>query len=134
MKITKKILQDIIKEETAKVLNRKPITEWAFIGQAIPYLTTGVKAVTAGIAGEAVYSRLASALGLDEDDSAELEEYLLQRDHRLTTFILKQTNRSLKKANEIIANQNIRIKELEEVVENIEMNKSIDIERSIASK
>ena len=133
MKITKKILQDIIKEETAKVLNRKPITEWA-IGALIPYLTTAFKAVAGGIAGEAVYSRLASALGLDQDNSAELEKYLDRREEQLYEYIMRQTNRSLKKANEIIANQNIRIKELEEVVENIEINKSIDIERSIASK
>lgn len=133
MKITKKILQDIIKEETAKVLNRKLITEIG-VGAIIPYLATGLKAVGVGIAGEAVYSRLASALGLDEDNSAELEKLLDRREEQLYEYIMRQTNRSLKKANDIIESQNIRIKELEEVVENFEFNKSIDTERSIALK
>jgi hypothetical protein len=131
MKITKKILENIIKEETAKALNRKPINEWA--QYVIPYLAKGAGAIATALGAEVVFSRVANALGLSEDETEELEAYLDKREEAMYEYIMRQTNRSLKKANDIIANHNTRIEELEEVVENIQFNKNVDTD-VVASK
>jgi hypothetical protein len=132
MKITKKILENIVKQETAKVLNRKPINEWA--QYVIPYLAKGAGAFATALGAEVVFSRVASALGLDQDDGKDFEAYLDIRERDMYRYITRQTNRSLKKANEIIANHTARIKELEEMVENLQFNKSVDTDNGAASK
>ena len=130
MKMTKKNLENIIKEEVAKALKRKPINEWAPL---IPLLAKGAAAAAAALGAEVVFSRVANALGLGEDESGELEAYLDQREGAMYEYIMRQTNRSLKKANDIIANLNNRVEELEEVIENLQFNKNIDTD-VVASK
>ena len=134
MKITKKILENIIKEEVAKVLKRKPITEAGMFAPLIPYIVSGAKAAGVALGAEVVFSRVASALGLDQDDGKDFEAYLDKREEAMYEYITRQTNRSLKKANRIIANHNARIEELEEMVENLQFNKSIDTDSAAASK
>jgi len=117
MKITKKILENIIKEEVAKVLKRKPITEAGMFAPLIPYIVSGAKAAGVALGAEVVFSRVASALGLDQDDGKAFEAYLDKREEAMyeyITYITRQTNRSLKKANRIIANQNTSIQKLKD--------------------
>jgi len=114
MKITKKILENIIKEEVAKVLKRKPITEAGMFAPLIPYIVSGAKAAGVALGAEVVFSRVASALGLDQDDGKAFEAYLDIREDAMYEYITRQTNRSLKKANRIIANQNTSIQKLKD--------------------
>ena len=103
MKITKKSLENIIKEEVAHVLKKEIISE------ASPLLS----AIAKGMAGEALYSTLVDAFLKRKPEPGKIKDAIEK---------LTQSRLILK----VISQQEKRIKALEEVVENMEMNIGIE--------
>lgn len=114
MKITKKKLQEIIKQELELVILEQKLKE------AVPLAVAAAKAagyIATGLAGEAVFSRLASALGLSEDDSKYLEDLLEKSEERVILHVMNQLAGSEENINKKIKALNNKIEFLEAFIE-----------------
>lgn len=122
MKITKKILENIIKEEARLVILEKKLHE--------SYLSVGAKlakGIAVGIAGEAVFSRFADALGLSDNDSEYLEDLLERSEERVILHVMSQLIGSEEKINKKIQTLNDKIEFLEAFIEDPRKNRETPI-------
>jgi len=124
MKITRKILENIIKEEARLVILEKKLHE------ALPLAIAGAKlakGIAVGIAGEAVFSRFADALGLSQDDSKYLEDLLEKSEERVILHVMGQLIGSEEKINKKIQTLNDKIQFLEAFIEDPRKKREIPI-------
>jgi len=124
VKITKKILENIIKEEARLVILEKKLHE------ALPLAIAGAKlakGIAVGIAGEAVFSRFADALGLSQDDSKYLENLLDKSEERVILHVMGQLIGAEKKLNKKIQTLNDKIQFLEAFIEDPRKNRETPI-------
>ena len=113
MKITRKILENIIKEELELVILEQKLKEVAPLVAA----SAAAKAIGAGIAGEVVFSRLVDALGLSSDDSKYLEDLFDKSEERVILHVMGELEGSEEKLNKKIKTLTNEIEFLKAFVE-----------------
>jgi len=126
MKITRKILENIIKEEARLVILEKKLHE----AIPVPLAIAGAKlakGIAVGIAGEAVFSRFTDALGLGQDDSKYLENLLDKSEERVILHVMGQLIGAEKKLNKKIQTLNDKIQFLEAFIEDPRKKREIPI-------